>query len=319
VPPPALDAGELQRALPGYEPTPVRELPGVARSLGVESVLVKDESSRLGLPAFKILGASWAAERALRERPGSHTLVAASAGNHGRAVARVAALRGLRCRIYLPARSLRARREAIEGEGAEVVVVQGSYEDAVAAAEAAAREEGVLPIADVGADGPAAWVIDGYATLFEEARAQAAYDLLLVPVGVGSLAAAAARHGAAAGIPVVGVEPVRAACLAASLAAGTPATVETPGTVMAGLDCAAVSAAAWPSLRAGIRAAVSITDAEAREAVAELESHGLAIGESGAAPLAGLRVLAADRSLSAAVGLGASSRVLLVATEGRTA
>ena len=126
-----------------------------------------------------------------------HTLVAASAGNHGRAVAHVAALRGLRCRVFLPARSLAARREAIAGEGAEVVVVDGSYEEAVARRAAAGAAPGVLEIADVGALGPARWVIDGYATLFAEAAAQGAFDVLLVPVGVGSLAAAAARCGAA--------------------------------------------------------------------------------------------------------------------------
>ena len=300
----------FHRSLPGYAPTPVRELPGVAQELGLGAVLVKDESSRLGLPAFKILGASWAVERALREAPGTHTLIAASAGNHGRAVAHVASMRGLACLIFLPERALPVRRRAIEREGAEVVVVDGSYEDTVAAAEAAGREPGVLVVADVGSSGPASWVIDGYATLFEEARAQAAYDVLLVPVGVGSLAAAAARHGAATGIPVFGVEPATAACLGAALAAGRPVRVETPGTVMAGLDCAEVSPAAWPALRDGIRDTVVVTDEQARAAVAELDGHGLAIGESGAAPLAALRILAPR--------LDPASRVLLVATEGRT-
>jgi diaminopropionate ammonia-lyase len=310
VPSPATDALAFHRRFPGYEPTPVRELPAVAQSLGIAAVRVKDESSRLGLPAFKILGASWAAERALADRPGTQTLVAASAGNHGRAVARVAAMRGLRCRIFLPERALAVRRQAIEREGAEVVVVDGAYEDAVAAAEAEARLPGVLLLADVGSVGPPAWVIDGYATLFEEAHAQAEYDLLVVPVGVGSLAAAAARHGAAAGVGVIGVEPATAACLTASLESGGRVTVDTPGTVMAGLDCAEVSEAAWPSLRAGIQGTVVVTDDETRAAVSELEEHGLAIGESGAAPLAALRLLADE--------IQASSRVLLVATEGRT-
>jgi diaminopropionate ammonia-lyase len=128
----------------------------------------------------------------LRDAPRTHTLVAASAGNRGRAVAHAAALRGLACRVFLPARSLAVRREAIAGEGAEVVVVDGTYEEAVALAERAASEPGVALIADVGEGGPAAWVIDGYETLFAEAAEQAAYDLILAPVGVGSLAAATA-------------------------------------------------------------------------------------------------------------------------------
>jgi diaminopropionate ammonia-lyase len=284
-------------------------------------VAVKDESDRLGLPAFKVLGASWAVERALAEQGAIHTLVAASAGNHGRAVAHVAASRGLACRVYLPARSLAVRREAIAGEGADVVVVDGTYEDAVALAAAAGREPGTLEIADVGESSPAHRVIDGYQTLFAEIAAETQADAILVPVGVGSLAAAAARFGARAGIGVIGVEPVTAACLTASLAAGRPTEVPTPGTTMAGLDCAEVSPAAWPSLRDGILGTVTVDDEETAAAMRELAAAGLAIGESGAAPLAALRALVSDpraAALREAAGLGAGSRVVLVATEGRT-
>ncbi len=121
-----------------YRSTPVRDLPHLQSEFGLGAVAVKDESNRMGLPSFKILGASWAVERALRERPHIHTLVAASAGNHGRAVARAAALRGLASQIYLPARSLAARRDAIASEGADVVIIDGTYEQAVQAAELAA-------------------------------------------------------------------------------------------------------------------------------------------------------------------------------------
>jgi len=323
VPAPAGDeASAFHRQLRGYAPTPVRELTAVAAELGLGAVLIKDESDRLGLPAFKVLGASWAVERALRQDPAVTTLVAASAGNHGRAVAHVAARRGLACRVFLPAGSLPARVEAIAAEGAEVVVIDGSYEQAVARAAAAGAEPGVAEIADVGQSGPAHWVIDGYATLFAEAAAQAAFDLLVVPVGVGSLAAAAARFAAQAGCPVIGVEPLAAACLTASLDAGRPTSIPTPGTTMAGLNCAEVSPAAWPALRDGIHGMVVVDDAEAAAAMDELAAAGLAIGECGAASLAALRALARDHAcadLREAVGLGAGSRVLLIATEGLTA
>lgn len=294
----------FHRSLPGYAPTPVHSLDAVASELELGAVLVKDESNRLGLPAFKILGASWAVERALVETPGAHTLVAASAGNHGRAVARAAAWRGLEARIFLPSRSLPVRREAIASEGAEVVVVDGTYEDAVAEARAAAEQAGVLEIADVGMSSTARWVIDGYATLFAEAAEQVEFDLMLVPVGVGSLAAAAVRTG----LPVIGVEPETAACLTASLRAGAPTSVPTPGTIMAGLDCAEISPTAWPDLQE-IGRTVLVSDEEALQARSELDAHGLAIGECGAAPLAALRKLD---------DLDPAARVLLIATEGRT-
>src|ERR1051325_10643821 len=57
--------------LPGYAPTPLRELPALAARCGVARVWLKDESARLGLPAFKILGASWAAAQTLAARLGA--------------------------------------------------------------------------------------------------------------------------------------------------------------------------------------------------------------------------------------------------------
>ena len=125
-----------------------------------------------------------------------------------------------------------------------------------------------------------------------------------VPVGVGSLAAAAVRTGLA----VIGVEPTTAASLTASLRAGAPTAVPTPGTIMAGLDCAEVSLAAWPDLQT-ISQTVLVSDEEAVQAVSELAAYGLRIGECGAAPLAALHKLD---------GLHATARVLLIATEGRT-
>jgi diaminopropionate ammonia-lyase len=305
------EAVAFHRSLPGYAPTPLRALDGIAEELGLAAVWQKDESGRLGLPAFKVLGASWAAERALRSRPEVRTLVTASAGNHGRAVAWVARMRGLRCRVLLPARSSEARRAAIAAEGAEVVVVDGTYEEAVALAAREGEAADVLELADTGSSGPASWVIDGYATLFAELDAQAEIDTVIVPVGVGALGAAAARFAAAShGVRAIAVEPVSAACLTESLRAGGMVTIPTPGTTMAGLDCAEVSAAAWPDLRAGIAATVTVTDDQAHDAMRELAALGLAIGDSGAAPLAALRAIAGE--------LDAASRVALIATEGPT-
>src|SRR5215471_18322876 len=104
-PPPDPEAERFHRAMSGFRETPLRDLPTVAAELGVGRVLLKDESDRLGLSSFKILGASWAVERTLRERPDVRTLTAASAGNHGLAVARMARLRGLRGRIFVPGRT----------------------------------------------------------------------------------------------------------------------------------------------------------------------------------------------------------------------
>ena len=142
----------FHQRLNSYAPTPLRRAPELAPALGVGEVLLKDESSRLGLPAFKILGASWAIYRALESRIGHTlepwqkmtelaqrlaplrpmTLAAATDGNHGRAVAHMAALLGFAARIYVPAGTAQARIDAIASEGATVEVVDGTYDDAVA-------------------------------------------------------------------------------------------------------------------------------------------------------------------------------------------
>src|SRR5262245_44919571 len=103
--PPSRAALDFHRGLPGYAPTRLVDLPALAAELGVGHVLVKDESSRLGLPAFKALGASWAVHRALHEHTGAGrrmTVVAATDGNHGRAVARFARELGHEARIVVP-------------------------------------------------------------------------------------------------------------------------------------------------------------------------------------------------------------------------
>jgi diaminopropionate ammonia-lyase len=138
-------------SLPGYAPTPLTELPVLASELGVGRVFVKDESSRLGLPSFKALGASWAVHRVLAERAaasraaGPVTLVTASDGNHGRAVARVARLLGQRAHVFVPSGVHPHAVAAIAAEQASVTQIAASYDEAVrAAAEVAEVDDAVL-------------------------------------------------------------------------------------------------------------------------------------------------------------------------------
>jgi diaminopropionate ammonia-lyase len=319
VPPPAgAEVQDFHRGLAGYRPTPLRQLG--------DHAWLKDESDRFGLPAFKILGASWAIERTLRAHPGTRVLVAASAGNHGRAVARAASIRGLDSRIYLPLAVSATRAELIAAEGADVVRVDGDYNEAVALAVKEAHRPGAALIADTASepeDGPPAWVIDGYSTLFREVAEQASkpFDVVLVPVGVGSFAAAAVRWAAheQPGAAVIAVEPDTAACLTVSLREGCLTTVDTPGTGMAGMDCATPSAVAWPTLRHGLAGTITVSDGQAHAAMSALADRGWTIGDCGAAAVAALGLLTEDpgcADLRAAVDFGPESSVLCVATEG---
>src|SRR5215210_5066129 len=321
---------QFHRRLPGYEETPLVNAPGLGDALGVGKVLVKDESSRLGLPAFKILGASWAVYRALEERlpEGGFgdwetleelkerleplrplNLVAATDGNHGRAVARVARLLGLGARIFVPEDMAAARREAIAGEGAEVVVVGGTYDEAV---ERSAAEEGErgLVVSDMswpGYERIPSWVIEGYSTMLWEIddelerRGVAGPDLVVVQVGVGAFAAAVTRHFRGSRRSrhpkLLGVEPANAACVLRSVAEGRIVTVPGPhDSIMSGLNCARPSLVAWPSVSRGIDVLVAVDDEPSREAMRLAAESGVVSGETGAAGLGGLlELLRAER------------------------
>jgi diaminopropionate ammonia-lyase len=352
--PPPRGPLRFHRRLPGYAVTPLVEAPALARANGVAQVWVKDESARLELPAFKMLGASWAVYRAVVERLGRDpepwaslgelrrtleplrplTLAAATDGNHGRAVARMAALLGAAAEIYVPAGTAPARIAAIEGEGARVTVVDGDYDTAVSTAAATAGERRLV-IADIawpGYEQVPTWVIEGYATIFLEVDDQLAAlgadgpDVVVVPVGVGALAAAAVRHYRRRGLEhrprLIGVEPLAAACVLGSLLAGRIVTVPGPHrSIMAGLNCGTPSLVAWPSLQAGLDAVVAVDDEPARRAMRDLAAVGIVAGETGAASLAGLAELTTGpdaEELRPVLGLGADARVLLLCTEGAT-
>lgn len=343
---------QFHQRLPEYAPTPLVAAPNLAAQLGVRQVWVKVESQRLGLPSFKILGASYATYRALIERLGGqeppwnsiaelaawaaplrrHPLAAATDGNHGRAVAHMAALLGLPARIFVPQDMAQARIDAIAGEGAEVVVVHGSYDDAVARADASAAD-GCIVIADIaypGYEEVPRWIVEGYSTLLLEIDAQLeqqdepAPDVVAVQIGVGSLASAVIQHyRQAARTPkplLVSVEPASAACALAAVRAGQ--IVDVPGphsSIMAGLNCGRVSSLAWPLLANGIDVFCAIDDHWARDAVRACAIAGIESGETGAAGAAGLLALQSEAPQAfAALGLDRASRVLLIVTEGAT-
>ncbi|WP_458247915.1 diaminopropionate ammonia-lyase [Streptomyces sp. MAI_2237] len=336
------DVRAFHRSLPDHAPTPLTELPSLTVEFGVGRVFVKDESCRLGLPAFKALGASWAVHRALAERaaqgaePGPVTLVAATDGNHGRAVARMAHRHGHAAHVFVPQGVHPRAVAAIAAEGARVTEVEGPYDEAVRLAAEAATAPGTLLIQDTGLPGYERiprWIVEGYSTLCAEIDEQLAAagvtegpDLVAVPVGVGSLAQAVVTHYRSSprghAPALLSVEPEAAPCVLRSLTLGRLVSVTTGETVMAGLNCGTPSGLAWPHLLAGLDAAIAVSDDDCARAGADLAASGVSSGPCGAAALAGLRAAvtgtdAVDRRT--ALGLGPDSVVVLLSTEGTAA
>jgi diaminopropionate ammonia-lyase len=341
-------ATRFHRSMPGYAPTQLAQAPTAAAALAVEELVVKLETARFGLPSFKVLGASWATCRALSRRLGpvdvpvatfdelraalprldGLTLVAATDGNHGRAVAWMARMLGIGARILIPQHTAQARIEAIAGEGATVDIVRGSYDDAVLLAASLADDDHIV-ISDTswpGYEEVPGWVADGYSTIFEELAEQLgdapAPPLLPIQIGVGALACAAVRALADGERVIVGVEPADAGCvLEAVRNDGRPVLVPGPHrSIMAGLNCGLASQVALPDIAAGITAFALIEDADAEAAVRLLFADGLRCGETGASGLAGLLALRAARPDDAWQRLGLPSRpsALVICTEAPT-
>lgn len=334
----------FHRSLPGYSATPLIELPEIASELGVGRVFVKDESSRLGLHAFKVLGASYAIAQALSKRWGFDrvlsleelqgaakaqapvTLFCATDGNHGRAVARTSAMIGLPCQVFIPDSLTTEAKAAIAAEGAVVREFSASYDDVVAEMRAAtaSQAEHALAIQDTAWPGYHEipnWIVEGYGTMLQELDAQLASaqleaaDLVLAPAGVGSLAQAIVSHFRGVEKPpvVTVVEPVAAPTIFHALRIGRPEAIETEHTVMLGLNCGTPSELAWPVLQAGVDSAVLVNDDEARASVRTLQAAGVDAGPCGASTLAGARrIVAAARD---ELGIDEHSVVVLFNTE----
>ncbi|KAK5119215.1 hypothetical protein LTR85_007829 [Meristemomyces frigidus] len=338
---PAVEA--FHRQLPDYGETQLHSLPEVAAELGFAHVFVKDESTRFGLPSFKILGASWAVHRAVCQRlnlPSSTSLahlqeplkhgadvrlVTCTDGNWGRACARMAKQLGVAITIYVPAFMVDYTQNLLQSEGAEVrVVANGTYDDAIAAVKRDAESTGALMVMDTSWEGyeeVPGWVTEGYSTMLHETDRQVAAltsgrppNLVVGSVGVGSWMHAVTSHYKALnpGNKVVTVEPDTAACLKESLHTGQLTSVNTSDTIMCGMNCGTPSAIAWPVLKDGVDMAVTVTDRESHESVKYLHSQGVNTGPCGAATLAALRRVCANDML----GQRKEDVVVLFSTEG---
>ncbi|MDP6879000.1 MAG: diaminopropionate ammonia-lyase [Candidatus Marinimicrobia bacterium] len=326
----------------GNKETPLVRLPGLAKHLGIGNILLKDESPRFGLNAFKALGASYAMHRQIKKFPQIKIFCTATDGNHGRAVAWVARKLNRKAVIYMPKWTVPARIKAIENEGAEVHVIDQSYDIAVEMANIRVEEGNKNGnnywslIQDTAWDGFEEIPLDimkGYWTEMYEVTQQLkreTVDVLFLQSGVGSWAASILGYVATQwkNPPIcISVEPYSANCLFESIKVGNRVIVQNNGTtIMAGLNCASVSTLAWDILKNGLSASMSIADELCEEAMRLLaypipDDPLIISGESGSSGLGGLIGLSRStyyKELKEKFNLNKNSTVLVINTEGDT-
>ncbi|MFC3106422.1 diaminopropionate ammonia-lyase [Undibacterium arcticum] len=342
-----------------HEATPLWHLPRLAQDLKLARVSIKDESKRALLGSFKALGAPIALIRLiLRQWPdsafaardlflGRHadrlrdfTVISATDGNHGRALAAAAKSVGCRCVIVLHHNVSEEREASIAAFGAKVVRIAGNYDDSVQKAARLARENGWYVVSDTSYDGYEEIprdVMQGYGTIAAELLAQEGtapddpcpYTHVFLQGGVGGLAAGIVSYfselyGERRPTFIV-VEPQQADCLYQSAIQGRAAKATgSVDSVMAGLACGETSPLAWRFLQPAVDFFETVTDDDAVEAMRLLAAGSaddipIVSGESGAAGLAGLVHLTRSPELRQRTGLGPESRILLINTEGATA
>ncbi|RQR32637.1 diaminopropionate ammonia-lyase [Burkholderia sp. Bp9142] len=344
--------------LVGAAHTPLRALPGLAARLGVASVSVKDEACRSPLGSFKALGAPIALMRLVKRLRRNEaldpqglvtgryaasladlTVISATDGNHGRALAAAARAIGCRCVIVLHAHVDAEREHAIAAHGARIVRIAGNYDESVVHAAQLADANGWHVVSDTSYDGYEAIprdVMQGYGVIAAEVLAQQPagadgrpFTHVFLQGGVGGLAAGIAsylwEHAGAQRPHFIVVEPRQADCLYQSALAGRAAKATgSVDSVMAGLACGEASPLAWDFLEPCIDHFMLIDDDDAVQAMRALAAGSerdvpFVSGESGAAGIAGLTALMRDPALAREAGLDAHSRVLAINTEGATA
>lgn len=339
--------------------TPLYSLPDLAEDLGVGQILVKDEFERSILGSFKALGAPIALVRLiLRTFPGQRfvphdlwegrhadamahfTVISATDGNHGRALAAAAQSIGCRCVIVLHAKVSIEREHAIAAYGAQIVRISGNYDESVEKAASLAAQNGWIVVSDTSYEGYEVIprdVMQGYGTLAAEViESLKAGDAKTPPFthvflqgGVGGLAAGIASYlwewyGEQRPVFVV-VEPQQADCLYQSALAGEAAKATgSVDSVMAGLACGETSPLAWRFLQPCVDFFMTIEDTEAVAAMRRLAAGSardipLVAGESAVAGLAGLMHLVDSGAIAADIGIDDKSRILFISTEGATA
>ena len=330
----------FHQSLKEYQPTPLIDLPNLAKKYNVKNIFVKDDSPRFGLNAFKGLGASYAIYELLKSNKNIETFCTATDGNHGRAVAWSAQLHNKKAVVYMPKGSAQSRKEAIESYGGKVIVTEFNYEETCDIAAKISLENNWQLVQDTAWDGYEeipAYIMAGYLTHFIEleitlhTEEEPKVDFVFLQAGVGSWAAAAiwyyVNRYAKNKPKLIIIEPTNSNGILESFKQNKRAQpTGNLETIMAGLNCGIPSSTAWEVIKNNTDFVIAIDDEYAKQAMRNLyfpigDDAKITAGESGAAGLAGFIALMNDEQylpLKNKIGINNNSSILFYSTEGAT-
>ncbi len=340
-------------SLPEYRETELVSLKGVASRYGVDSIFVKDESTRFGLKAFKGLGGTYCMFRILCERFGFDyrtvdystfldeeirrkcreiEFVTATDGNHGKGVSYAAKLFGCKAHVFMPKGTVEARRKAIEDAGNAIArITEYNYDQTVRHAAKQAEDNGWILIQDTSWEGYEqipAWIIEGYLTMAAESLEQMKGKRpthIFLQAGVGAMAAGiescfmSLDEGYRPSVAIV--EAAAADCIYRSVLMndGMPHSISgDPFTIMAGLNCGTPCGIAWPILRDLSTHFCSCEDRITEEGMRAYADSVIISGESGAVTYGLLLQILKSEELRELFGIKEDSVILLFNTEGDT-
>jgi threonine dehydratase len=241
-------------------------------------------------------------------------VVIASGGNAGIAVATAALAMGVPCEVFVPQLTSAAKRAALAGLQARVVVGGATYAEALAASLQRQAQTGALLMHAY----DQIEVVAGAGTLALEIEADAGVpDQVLVSVGGGGLIGGVAAWFAGR-TAVQALEPVGSPTLHAAFAAGEPVDVAVGGLAADALGARRIGRIAWPLCQRGVAGVHLVAEADILAAQQQLwHSCRLAVEPAAALPLAALRagvVKTAAHQRVALVLCGANFDPLVLAT-----
>jgi len=265
-------------------PTPLIPSATLSRMLEAEVLIKPENLQKTG--SFKIRGA-YNRIAALSPEQAARGVIAASAGNHGQALAFAATRAGVKATVVMPETAAIAKVAATRSYGQQVVLKGVDYQAAYRAAQELRERSGAVFVDAY--DDP--FVIAGQGTVGLEIAGEVAPDAVLVPVGGGGLIAgiAVALATRAPRASVIGVEAAGSPQLSISLKRGAPSSIDGPvDTIADGLATGKLGELPFQLIRDCLSDVVTVDDFEIGEAVLlMLERLKLLTEGAGAAALAG--------------------------------